>query len=386
MTRAEQPQRLVIDLSPAPASDEESVRAWAAAQSVFVSGVIGGMEAERKAAAEAILRLDARAVLFEEFGGMDDDAEDAYLANVAASDIYLGVLGRRYGKPLKSGYSATHAEYNEAVRRGLRISVWAPDDGLDGPQRDFLEAIRVFHTTGSYTSPQDLAARVERRLRTMASESLSPWVKIGNTIFRATTVTDNGTMVTVKARIRDNTVAASLEGRRPSVAYGRNTDTRITWPGGSVRVRVAAVEVEVGAGRARNVTVAANRVGDEHAGRLDMAFENRTPEDLTELAMRVALLGEPNPLGSMRFMITAENPLPALESLGLPEDALAQVAELLVTEMLVGDLGVDHLTAFRLGPKHRGRRRLLLGWIPRRRYTNVEPVERRIEGWLKVDG
>ncbi len=96
MTHAEKPQRLVIDLSPAPAPDEESVRAWAAAQSVFVSGVIGGMEPERKAAAEAILRVDARAVLFEKFGGMDDDAEDAYLANVAASDIYLGVLGRHH--------------------------------------------------------------------------------------------------------------------------------------------------------------------------------------------------------------------------------------------------------------------------------------------------
>lgn len=340
------------------------------------------MEAERKAAAEAISRAGARAVLFEDFGGMDDDAEDAYLANVATSDIYLGVLGRRYGKPLKSGYSATHAEYNEAVRRGLRISVWTRHDELDGPQRDFLEAIRVFHTTGSYTSPQDLAARVERRLRAMAAESLSPWVKIGNTILRATTVTYDGTTATVKARIRDNTVAASLEGRRPTMSYGRNTETRITWPGGSVPVRVSAVEVEVGAGRARNVIVTAERIGDEHRGRLDMTLENRTPEDLTELAMRVALLGEPNPLGSMRSMIAAENPLPALVGLGLPEDALAQVAELLVTEMLVGDLGVDHVTAFRFGPKHRARRRLLLGWMPRRRYTNVEPVKREIEGWV----
>lgn len=386
MMRREQPERLLVDLSPAPVPDEESVRAWAAGQSVFVSGVIGGMEAERKAAVDGTTRVGARAVLFEEFGGMDDDAEDAYLAHVAASDIYLGVLGRRYGKPLKSGYSATHAEYNEAVRRGLRISVWAPPDGLDGPQRDFVDAIRVFHTTGSYSSPEDLATRVERRLRAMAAESLSPWVKVGNTIFRATTVTDDGTTVMVKARIRDNTVAASLEARRPSMSYGRKTDTRITWPGGTARVRVSAVEVEVGAGRARNVTVTATRIDDEHSGRLETTFESRTPEDLTELAMRVALLREPNPLGSMSFLIEAENPLPALEGLGLPEDALSQVAELLVTEVLVGDRGVGHLTAFRLGPKHQGRRRLLLAWMPRRRYTNVEPVEHRIEGWVDVGG
>jgi hypothetical protein len=382
----EQPERFLVDLSPALPAGEDSVRGWAAGQSVFVSGVIAGMEEERKAAVDAITSVGARAVMFEEFGGMDDDAEDAYLANVAASDIYLGVLGGRYGKPLKSGYSATHAEYNEAVRRGLRISVWAPPDGLDGPQRDFLEAIRVFHTTGSYSSAEDLAARVERRLRTMATESLSPWVKVGNTIFRARSVTHDGTTVTVKAHIRDNTVAASLEARRPSMSYGGGTETRITWPGGTARVRVGAVEVEVGAGRALNVTVTAGRTADEHSGLLEMAFESRTPEDLTELAMRVALLGEPNPLGSMGFMVEAENPLPALEGLGLPEDSLPQVGELLATEILVGGRGVDHLTAFRLGPKHQGRRRLLLAWMPRRRYTNIEPVERRIEGWVDVLG
>lgn len=386
MMRAEEPELLLADLSPAAALDEASVRAWAAEQSVFVSGVIGGMEAERRAAAEAIAKVGARAVLFEDFGGMDDDAEAAYLANVVSSDIYLGVLGRRYGKPLKSGYSASHAEYNEAVLRGLRISVWVPHDELDGPQRDFLEAIRVFHTTGSYSSPEELGAKVQRRLHAMAAEALSPWVKVGNTIFRAGTVTYDGATVTVKARIRDNTVAASLEARRPSMSYGRNAETRITWPGGSVRVRVTAVEVEVGGGRARNVTVAADRIADEHAGGFDMALEGRTPDDLTELAMRVALLGEPNPLGAMAFMIAAENPLPALEALGLPEDAVAQVAELLLTEMLVAGRGVDHLTAFRLGPKHRGRRRLLLGWIPRRRYSNVPPVERRIEGSVAVGG
>lgn len=386
MMRREEPERLLVDLSPAPAPDEESVRAWAAGQSVFISGVIGGMEAERKAAAQGASRVGARAVLFEDFGGMDDDAEDAYLANVAASDVYLGVLGVRYGRPLKSGYSATHAEYNEAVRRGLRISVWAPPAGLDGPQRDFLDAIRVFHTTGSYASPDDLAARVDRRLRAVAAESLSPWVKVGKAVFRATTVVDDGTTVTVKARIRDNTVSASLEARRPSTSYGRGADTRITWPGGTAQVRITAVEVEVGAGRARNVTVTATRIADENSSRLDMAVEGRTPEDLTELAMRVALLGEPNPLGMMSFMVDVENPLPALERLGLPEDALAQVAELLVTEMLVGGRGIHHLTAFRLGPKHQGRRRLLLAWMPRRRYTNVEPVERRIDGAADVGG
>lgn len=188
-------ESLLVDLSPAPPVDDAAVRAWAGSQTVFVSSVIVGMDRERIAAGEAAERLGALAQLFERFGGRDDDPEDAYLGGVAASDVYLGLLGPRYGKPLKSGYSATHAEYNEAVQRGLRVSVWSTEDDLDGRQRDFLEAVRVFHTTGSYGSPEDLGAKVERRLREMAAEALSPWVKVCNAVFRATKVTDDGASV-----------------------------------------------------------------------------------------------------------------------------------------------------------------------------------------------
>ncbi len=138
------PNPPLIDLSPAPAPDEAEVRAWATRQYVFVSSVMTGMTDERRACAQGVAAVGARPVLFEDFGGMDDDPEEAYLAQVASSDIYVGILGQRYGKPLKSGYSATHAEYDEAMRRGLRSSIWNWDGELDGRQHDFLEEVRVF--------------------------------------------------------------------------------------------------------------------------------------------------------------------------------------------------------------------------------------------------
>jgi hypothetical protein len=211
---------------------------------VFVSSVTGGMTAEREAAVRAVTTVGAQPVWFEAFGGMDDDPEDAYTAQVASSDIYLGILGARYGKPRKTGYSATHAEYNEAVARGLRISVWTNSANQDGRQRDFLDEVRVFHTTGTYTAPKDLAQRVETRLWAMAADALAPWVKVGNTVFRAGSVRDNGRTVTVVGGVRDNTVGASVEGLRPNTSYGRNSDTRITWPGGTGLVRVKTVLAE----------------------------------------------------------------------------------------------------------------------------------------------
>jgi hypothetical protein len=338
------------------------------------------MTAEREAAVRAITNFCAHPVWFEAFGGMDDDPEDAYTAQVASSDIYLGILGSRYGKPLKTGYSATHAEYNEAVTRGLRLSIWTTSADQDGRQHAFLDEIRVFHTTGTYTSPADLAERVEKRLRAIAADALAPWVKVGPTIFRASSVHDDGRTITVAGRVRDNAVAASLLGRRPDTSYGRNSDTRITWPGGTSPVRVKTVAAETTSSRARTITLTAERTPENRSNLLEVGMNGRTPDVLTELAARVILLGEPNPLDSMSFMVNGTNPLPALEALSLPEDSVESVGLLLVTELLVGERGVDHITTFHLGPQRAGQRQLRLAWMPPRRYTNVEPVERSIQG------
>ena len=311
---------------------------------------------------------------------MDDDPEDAYLGQVASSDIYLGILGQRYGKPLNSGYSATHAEYDEATRRGLRSSIWNSDGDLDGPQQDFLDAVRVFHTTGIYSSPDDLARRIERRLRVIAAESIAPWVKVGNAIFRATSVQDDGRQITVNARIRDNTVATNLEARRPGNSYGRNSETRITWPAGTSPVRIASVTSETTSSQSRTITVVGIRAPENRSNHLEVTYEGRSPEDLTELAMRVALLGESNPLGTMSFLAAAENPLLAIANLRLSEDSFEQIALLSIIEELIGRRGAEQITQFRLGPQHLGRRRLRLAWMPVRRYQNQDPVEHVIEG------
>jgi hypothetical protein len=338
------------------------------------------LEVERNACVEGISAVGAVPVLFENFGGMDDDPEAAYLDQVARSDIYVGILGTRYGTPLKSGYSATHAEYDEAMARGLRTSIWNSDKELDGRQRDFLNEIRVFHTTGSYSSAEDLAQRIVKRLTVIGAESIAPWVKVGAAIFRATSVQDDGRQITVKARIRDNAVAASLESRRPGNSFGRNSETRITWPGSTSPVRIATVTSETTSSQSRTITIVGNRGSENRANHLEMAFEGRSPEDLTELAMRVALLGEPNPLGTMSFLAAAENPLHGIASLRLSEDSFEQIALLLITEELVGRRGAGHITQFRLGPQRLGHRRLRLGWLPARRYQNQDPVERVIEG------
>lgn len=225
----------------------------------------------------------------------------------------------------------------------------------------------------------------------MAAESLVPWVKVGSVLLRANEVIDGGNELTVVARVRDNTIAAALESMRPTSNYGRNTGTRMTWPGGTAQVRVGDVTSRTGAASARTITINATRHDEQRESFLDMATSGMTPDDLTEAAMRVSLFGEPNPVRDMAFMTRASNPLPAITELGLSEDSAEQVASILLSEVLVGERGVDHLTSLRLGPRHGGHRHLRLGWMPRRRYVNETPVERVIEGdaiverWHPID-
>src|SRR4051812_14718564 len=114
MARREAPstEPLIIDRAAAaeiPSAD--AVREWAYGKRGFISSVMAELPAERQAAADALQAVGATPIIFERFGGRDADPEDAYLGEVETSDIYIGILGRRYGRPLPTRYSATHTEY-----------------------------------------------------------------------------------------------------------------------------------------------------------------------------------------------------------------------------------------------------------------------------------
>ncbi len=87
------------------------------------------LKPERAAVATAIDSAGAEPVLFERFGGRDDEPERAYLSEVHRSTIYLAILGDRYVKRLMpSRRSAIHDENREAEQTHLRICAWVRYD------------------------------------------------------------------------------------------------------------------------------------------------------------------------------------------------------------------------------------------------------------------
>jgi hypothetical protein len=81
---------------------------------VFISSVIGGMEALREAAADGARTLRCSVLRAEDFGAAPTSPQLACLAAVRAADVVILILGGRYGDLQASGLSPTHEEYREA--------------------------------------------------------------------------------------------------------------------------------------------------------------------------------------------------------------------------------------------------------------------------------
>jgi hypothetical protein len=185
---------LIDQRSASLAASERDVRDWASGRRVFVSSLITDMPAERSAVRAALETVGATPVMFEDLGPQDVSAEQAYLSGVRSSDIYVGMWGPRYGVRMADGYSATHAEFLEAERNGLRLCAFVHGESsgeMDGPQRDLVQGARNLYTTSSWTDPADLGLRVQRRLEDLAAEDLAPWVRIGRAVFRATEIVND---------------------------------------------------------------------------------------------------------------------------------------------------------------------------------------------------
>ena len=325
--------------------------------------------------------------MFEEFGGRDANPEDAYLGEVETSQIYLGILGKRYGRPLPSRFSATHTEFRHAEERGLRIAVWALDTKeREGPQQSFLDEIRTFHVVPAFRSSDDLQQQIRERLRSIAAQDLSPWTKLGFIVFRAKEITHAGNQITVTAYVQSDDVAHALEATAPD-HFSSGKEYRFTWSGRCRNVRVTNVQTTTTTARSKLIRLQLEVHADHRNELLEITFNGLTPDDQTDAALRTALFGKPNPQANryMDFMAEMPNPLKALRDARVPDEIVRSLAQLMIIDELVGSGRAARVTKFRLGASVGGKRRLELEWEPPQRYENERQRPRRkLEGQVRL--
>lgn len=358
---------------------------WAARRTVFLSSEMHDLGELRRIVADALRDAGFSVVMFEDLGGRDEDAERAYLDGVARSDIYVGVVADRYGTMLPSNRSPTHEEYLEARRRGKRISFWLDRDGAQrqGHAVDFAQEVQTFHTTGQFADADDLARRLLERLAEIAADDEAPWVKVGDACFRASRIRDEGTTLLISAEVRDSDVAHALEAMRPD-GFRQRTEVLIATGRRAGEGRVTGVVTETTMSSIYEVELTAEvSWADGQGGSMESSFNGLSPDDQTEIGLRVGLLGEPLPPELDRnfgFMIDTSDPLADLNGLMLSPSAEEAVGRLLTVEHLLGSGRAGRLVRFALGPAHLGERHIEIEYVEPQRYASHEPEVRRIEG------
>lgn len=108
---------------------------------IFISGVQKELKAERRAIKnfiikDALLSEYFDVFLFEDAPAKSKSAERAYLDEVADADIYIGILGEKYGSSGKMKASPTEAEFKEAKKLHKDILIYIKGQNSVDKKRD----------------------------------------------------------------------------------------------------------------------------------------------------------------------------------------------------------------------------------------------------------
>jgi hypothetical protein len=137
-------------------------------ETVFISSLMVGLEEIRQAAREAVQSVGMLPIMAELSGASSASAQRALLDDVARADIYLLILGERYGNPGASGLSPTDEEFEEAQRRRKPILVMRQDVAMEPRQRKLLERAGGRWEEGqkwdAFTDERDIGLKIVRAL------------------------------------------------------------------------------------------------------------------------------------------------------------------------------------------------------------------------------
>lgn len=139
---------------------------------VFVSSVMDSFQPYRDAARQGIIAAGGEPVLVEDFPSLPFTPRTACLDAVASCDIYLIIIGQRGGWPTPSGKLAVEEEYEEAVRRKLRLLAFI--ETVDRDQDADRLASRLSDYVGGLFRKTFLGPD---QLRTYIENALAPIIK-----------------------------------------------------------------------------------------------------------------------------------------------------------------------------------------------------------------
>ena len=104
----------------------------------------------------------------------DKRTDEVYLAELAVSDLYVGIIGNDYGGLTSDGVSATESEYDEATRLGIPrfIFVKGSSDKMRDPrERNFLRKVSPGVIRVRFENTEELLAALTESLDRYLAEN-----------------------------------------------------------------------------------------------------------------------------------------------------------------------------------------------------------------------
>jgi hypothetical protein len=162
---------------------------------VFVSSTFEDMRSERQAAVEAILQAGHIPAGMELFTAGDESQLDTVKRWIDDSDVYLLLLGGRYGSiEPKSGKSYIHVEYEYALELGKPVfAIVIDEEALDekvkahgrgaieernGPLLELFRKLVLSKTSHFYTDAKDIKIAIHQKLAELAPRTdLTGWIR-----------------------------------------------------------------------------------------------------------------------------------------------------------------------------------------------------------------
>ena len=127
---------------------------------IFLSCTSVDLRRHRHAARRLIEKFDEHPVVMEDFGAQDGDATQVSLNELASAEVYILLLGWRYGSiPTHETLSVTHLEYRAAKAAQMPRLIFFADPATehdDGPGALFPAAVR--DAVGDTARDQERAA------------------------------------------------------------------------------------------------------------------------------------------------------------------------------------------------------------------------------------
>lgn len=137
---------------------------------VFISSVIKGFEQFRNSARDAIIEAGMQPVMAEDpglFPAQSTSPQKACFQGIDDSDVFILILGERYGDLTESTLSAVEEEYWNARLSEKEIKVFVQSVDREVEQEELLTRISGWesgHFQNLFNSPEDLKSKVVQAL------------------------------------------------------------------------------------------------------------------------------------------------------------------------------------------------------------------------------